>query len=131
MVDFLALITVAQRLISENGRAISLLGFNETPADVNRPYEGPSDTTDTPSNQLDLNAVFVLPGQAGLGLGLDSVVQDLLKRSEQVAMVSPGATADLKIYQQITDGSDQWTINEVHELKPGNELVLGFLGVRQ
>lgn len=129
MPDFYArLIVTAQRILASRGREVTLVSFNETPQNAAQPWKGPVDARGTPAAQLVVNAAFVPPSSQIL-LGLDTVVTDLLKRSEQICIVAPGATADLKIYQSISDGGQFWTIDEINELKPGNSVVLGFIGV--
>ena len=131
MVDTAPLIAVAQRLIQENGRQISLIQFNSTPQDANRPWRGPSaDPRATPDSTLSLFAAFVPPSGAR-ELGLRYVSETLLKRAEQIAIISPGANVDLSIFQEILDTGVYYKMDVLDVLKPGSATVLAFLGVRR
>lgn len=128
VVDSLRVIETAQRLIKKDGRAISLVRFNETPQNEAQPWLGPSDPR-SGETKLAVDAVFVPPGSVGLRLGLAITSEDLLKNSEQIAITSPGATVDLAVYQEIEDGATRWKITNAEVLKPGNAVLLAFIGV--
>ena len=130
MVDTTAIIETAQRLITENGRSVTFVQFDSTPGDAAKPWNGPTDPRATPDSTLTVDAVFVPPSSAS-SLGLKDEVNDLVKRSEQIMIVSPGAAADLSIYQEVTDGGEQWKIVGVETLKPGASVMLNYVGVRR
>ncbi len=128
MVDFAALTVTAQRLISENGRSITLVSFDDTLQNPSRPWLGPADPRATPASTLVVDAVFVPPsGAAALGLSLQTV--DLLKNAEQVAIISPGVDVGLEPFQEIIDGTTRWKIMMTEVLRPASQTVLAFLGV--
>ena len=130
MVDFTEIITVAQELITENGRSITLVAFNSTPQDPARPWLGPTDPRAKPDSTLTLDAVFVHPSSA-TALGLSQSGFDLLKTAEQIAIASPGATADLSVFQEVIDGTTRWKIEKIETLRPGREVVLAFIAVKR
>lgn len=130
MVETASVIATAQRLITANGRSVTFVEFNSTPGDVAKPWNGPTNPRTTPDSTLTVDAVFVPPSSAA-SLGLKAETSDLMKRSEQVMIVSPGASADLSIYQEIIDGSDRWKIVGTETLKPGDDVLLNYVGVRR
>ncbi len=129
-IDVTALIATAQRLITENGRSVTFIEFNSTPAEADKPWNGPTDPRATPDSTAAHDAVFVEPSSA-VKLGLSSEASDLIKRSDQIMIVSPGAAVDLRIYQEVDDDSQRWKITAVEILKPGSSTMLAFVGVRR
>lgn len=130
MVDFAPLIVTAQRLIGENGRSVTLVEFDSTLSDAARPWLGPADPRTVPDSSLVLDAVFVEPS-SGVSLGLALETDDLIKNSDQIMIVSAGAAVDLTVFGEVIDGSTRWKIETIKILKPGSEIVLGFVGVRR
>lgn len=130
MVDLAPIIATAQRLITENGRSVTLVQLDKDPPDTDKPWAGPTDPRAVPEATLTLDAVFVEPSSA-TRLGLSSDASELVKRSTQILIVSPGASADLTIYTEVTDGSIIWKITTVEVLKPGSSVALGFIGVKR
>lgn len=129
--DYSGNIATAQRLITKFGRAITLVQFNDTETDIAKPWEGNTAPRTVPDATLAIDAVFVFPtGLLNLGLGADQ--RSLLARSEQICILSPGATADISIYQEIIDTDlSRWTIQTTEQLKPANDTVLAYLGLRR
>jgi len=130
MVDFVPLIATAQRLITENGRSVTLVKLNSTPAVASQPWKGAADPRAVPAATLVLDAVFVEPSSA-VRLGLSAETSDMIKRSDQIMIISPGASEDVTLYHEVTDGSTNWKIGAVEVLRPGAEIVLAFIGVRR
>ena len=129
MVDYTKLITTTQRLISASGRSVTLVEFDSTLADPNKPWNGATDPRTAPDSTLDVDAVFVEP-QSALRLGLLFLTDDLLKRAEQIMLISPGAAVDLSIFNEVIDSdSSRWKIIDSRILKPGDDVVLTYLTV--
>ena len=130
MVEYADFISTAQELITEFGRSITLVQFDGIPATPAQPWKGATDPRAAPTASLILDAVFVEPASA-VKLGLAAESSDLIKRSEQILMVSPGADADVQIYHEVIDNHENWKIQGVTILRPGAEVVLAFIGVKQ
>ena len=130
--DYSTNIATAQALITQFGRSITLVQFNDTITDSDKPWDGvnPTDPRGTPDATLVLDAVFVFPTGL-LKLGLGSEEERLLKRYEQICIIAPGAANDPRDYQEIIDGSDRWKIEMVQVLKPANDIVLAYLGLKK
>ncbi len=129
--DYTRNIATAQRLITKFGRAVTLVAFDEAPADVSKPWQGAADARAT-GTTVALDAAFVQPGGDALELGFSTEIVDLMKRSEQLLIVSLGATADLTIYEEVIDTDlSRWKITGIQTLKPGTDVILGFIGVKR
>ena len=79
-------------------------------------------------NSLSIDAAFVPPSGASQ-LGLSTEVTDLLRRSEQILIVSPGTTVDLRGYNELIDNGVRYKVDMMETLKPGDDIVLNFIGV--
>lgn len=130
MVDAVKVIATAQRLIAKHGRAVTLLQLDSTPPDPSKPWNGPPDPRATPDDTLDLIAVFVEPSSA-VRLGLSAQESDLVKRSDQILIVSPGAAEDVRRFHEVIDTGESWKIEIVEILRPAEEILLAFIGVRR
>ncbi len=130
MVEYADFITTAQELITEFGRRITLVQFDGIPATPSQPWKGANDPRAAPTASLILDAVFVEP-QDAVKLGLAAESSDLIKRSEQILILSPGAAVDVRVYHEVIDDNENWKIQGVAVLRPGKEVVLAFIGVKQ
>ncbi len=130
MVDFVGLTATAQRLISENGRSVTLLQFDSDPADADQPWDGAADIRTDPDDTLTLDAVFVSPSGAP-SLGFIAVTSDLIKLAEQIIIISPGASRDVTGFQEVDDGGTNWKITAVEVLRPAADVVLAYMGLKR
>ena len=128
MVDTAAAISTAQRLIAADGRTVRLIRYNEVPTETAKPWNGPGDPRKVPRSILDISAVFVSPESASR-LGMSTMVDDVLKRTSQVLIVSAGAAVDLLQYDEVYDDEKYWKIQTIETLKPGDEIILTFIGI--
>jgi hypothetical protein len=129
--SYTANIATAQRLVTKFGRSVTLVEYDSTLADVAKPWDGPADARTAPDTALVLDAVFVQPGGSSEQLGIASFSEDLLSEMEQILIVSPGAAIDLSTFHAVLDGTTYWKIVRTESLKPGPDLVLGFIGVKR
>lgn len=131
MVNYSRLATTAARLIQSNGRSITFCKLNETPTDPTKPWYGPGDGEET---LLALNGVFVPPNtvrQFGLSaLGEGTEFKDLIAFSEQVIITAQGDN-DLREYTSVIDRNDRWGIIGLQVLRPGDDSIIAFVGVRR
>ncbi len=125
MADHGKFAALATRLITKNGRLITMQRLSSTAADPNKPWNGPGAPT-VASAVPNVPAVFVPPGG---GLGRDIVTEDLLQRVEQVALIAP-LQEGLETMHRIIDTDGQaWKIDWVQVLKPADKTVLYVVGV--
>ena len=120
----------AERLILESGRSITLVRPSETPIDATKPWNGSQSSEETltlPGVQLLPNAVRVF-GLSALGDATE--LRGLLELNERVYIVFQG-TADISTFNFVRDGGIDYQIQGTQELKPGDVILLGFIGVRR
>lgn len=138
--DYSRAIATADRLVRRFGRNITLKAWSRTPANSARPWLGAAATTGAPPNEvpnvaeLDLVGVFVPPGAVRIfnltALGEATEMVDLIAFSEQIIITYPGQS-DIRQYKTVNDGTADWGVTSIQVLKPANEQVLAFIGVRR
>lgn len=129
-VDYDKMALVAERLVTENGRTISLIRQGETPTDTAKPWNGSSGVetvVDVPGIQLLPNAVRVFGLSA---LGDAGKLDGLISISELVYVIFQGEE-DLKQFTFVRDGGVDYQIEATQALKPANKTLLGFVVVRR
>lgn len=127
--DYQPIIDTATELLTEFGRSIVVQRLDQTASDAARPWRGPADTTAGFAATVDTVAAAVPPSSAKQ-LGLSSVPADQLARIEQILIVAPTAVS-LTEFDQVADGGESWEIEFVEELKPADDTLLSFVGVRR
>jgi hypothetical protein len=113
----------ALRLLTENGRAVTLVKYSTESADPNRPWRGAEGIPDT---TITVTAVFTDPvSEKDLG-SAEVMSQGGIKRGEQIAFMAAsenldanGVPLDLTLYDQMIDGGRAYTMVEIHTLSPG------------
>ncbi len=135
MVDFTALSRTAQRLIANTpGRQVTLLQFDNVPADTNEPWKG-SGTTRTNAVQSQQIAVFV-PASGNPILGKRVAVNEAVAGTVQIMLIAPGpeSAVDLSDFNAVRDSDgSEWKITFVDVLAPSdiNLKVLYQIGVKR
>ncbi len=124
--DYTESVQLAQELIAENGRYVTLQMLAATAADAAKPWKGAG--TPTVAQTKAVPAVFV--PASGSGLGRDIVKEELLDRVEQVALVAP-TDVSLEGFHVILDDGVRWNIDWAQVLKPGATVVLYVFGVKR
>ncbi len=128
MVDLAPILVIARALVAENGRIVTFIAHNITLNDATQPWEGPSDARTAPSKTAKMDAVFFNPGERDR-LGKTLVSEDLFSRSQQIMMVLPAASVDLKGFQEVLDEGIYWKIMGMEIFKPGKTVALAYVGV--
>lgn len=127
MVDLAPIILIAQTLITENGREVTFIQHSDTLEFDAQPWEGPADARTAPASIAKMDAVFFNPSEAAkLGISFES--PDLLKRAEQIMMVSPG-TVDIRLFQEVLDENVYWKILGAEIFKPGKLVAIAYVAV--
>ena len=130
--DYTGLANDALQLVTDFGRSVTFIKFDQTPADAAKPWRGDLTPRDTPSASTVILAVFAHPSSA-TQLGLTVLESDFTGRQSQIVMIAPGAT-DLTAYEtydEIKDGSIRWKITRTELLKPGATKMLYFFFVER
>lgn len=125
--DYSKFVLLAQEKIGDTGRAIKVQKLSATPADAAKPWKGPA--SPTVATEVDTVGTF-LEIFSFLKLGLEVIDENLLKRVDQVVLI-PQVSTDIKEYDTIVDGSVTWKIDWVRLLKPGDTILLYWVGVKR
>jgi hypothetical protein len=125
--DYSRAVATAQRLIARYGRLVALQGVSAGPADANNPLAGPGASPDPIQG---ISAAFVDPASLR-ALGISARMSSLFAACTQIALVAPVSGlpgfGDMKF---LTDSDNsEWKINVIDTLKPGETIVLYFIGV--
>ena len=123
--DVTSPLKTAIRLIEKYGREVTLIRFDQTPADGLKPWAGPADPRATPDETVTIPAAFVEPTSLS-SMGITTVDDDLLKRLDKVCLIAPavGSSYDLSTFNEIIDDGTNHKIFRVSTLKPGNTVLL-------
>jgi hypothetical protein len=125
--DYAEVLVIAQELVTEFGKAVTLRRLNATPPDPDMPWRGPVDPRAVPAETLAVDAVFVEPSSQQM-LGVNTQQLDWLKRAQQLAIVA--SSADLSVFQELVDtDSSVWRVVGVSTLNPGGTRLLHYVGV--
>ena len=137
-VDYDALALIAENLIKDNGRQITMFAEPRTKADTARPWRGPITDVADPDYvapaELPIFGVFAPPNQvrifnlSSLGKGTEFI--DMLAFSEQIIIAYP-QEVDLTPYNAVLDDGSKWGVTAYQQFKPGPKLLLTFIGVRR
>jgi len=116
MVDYVRLQSVAQKLINENGRSMTLNRLSITSADANKPWRG---TDNILEDTVDLIGVFVETKT--------SIIDGTLLKEDEKSVLANAIDSqgkDLTLFNRLIDGSDESTITKVNPLRPGDLVMM-------
>jgi hypothetical protein len=130
-VDYAALAATARALVEANGRQVTLRRLEDAPSDVSKPWRGaanpasPADATATPFG-------VAVPPSSATALGMSTQDNDLVKRSQQIFIITPaeGETQDYSTFHELVDDDGEpYRIVGVEKLRPAQVTLLYFVGV--
>jgi len=129
-VDYAALAVTARALVEANGRQVTLRKLATTPADAGKPWRGATDPASPAAATATPYGVAVPPSSA-TSLGMSTQDNDLVKRSEQIFIITPveGETNDYSEMTELVDGGEPYRIIGVEKLRPATVTLLYFIGV--
>jgi len=122
--DYAELATLAQELIDDAGRDVTIVRFKQSANDSAKPWQGPGSPTTVPNATATVKAVM-----AAQGLGFKGMDQDLMKKAEQFCLVGPTAGFDLATANAVIDGSTHWRVLFIEMLKPADTVLLYIMGL--
>lgn len=125
--DYTAMAAMAQEMVDDNGRTVTMIRWKQAPADASKPWEGPDDPRGTPDATDTVVGCFV--PLSGSGLAKETIDGDALKRTREVCLIGPGAGFDLATANEMIDGSVHKRITFVQTLKPADTVLLYYVGV--
>lgn len=121
-----------KRLVAKHGREMTFNRRDRAPGDSAKPWNGPADVSEDPAATADLAAISVEPSSA-VKLGIATENSDMVKKSSEILIVAPGAdfTEDLSTFDEVVDDNEIYRITAVEKLKPGDQTILYFVGVKR
>lgn len=129
-IDMVKMAKVANSLVVANGRVVHFIKHNTTPADGEKPWNGPADARAAPLQDYPATAVFCEPHSL-VSLGITTKDSDLFKKSTQIAICAPNDEANqLETFDEVLDEDGQyWRITAVEKLRPASRTLCYFVGV--
>ena len=112
----------ALRLLTDNGRTVTLVKYDTDPDDPNKPWKGAEGVT-----TITATAVFTDP-VSEKDLGSSEAIGDVhsVKQGQQIAFLAAsenldenGLPVDLSEYDQLIDRGLAYRMIEIHTLSPG------------
>lgn len=116
MVDFVRLANTAKRLIDANGRSLTVNQKSTTSSDSNRPWgattEANADTLTSIGLEFENNKSFI--------------TGEVIKAEEKSFLFNAidSTNKDLTLFDELVDGTENYVISRVNELKPGSVILL-------
>lgn len=125
--DYSRPLATAQRLIARFGRVVALQGVSTGPADPSKPLRGPAPP---PAPITGIPAAFVQPSSLNT-LGFGANIIELFAACSQIALISPiGSHSTFDGMKFLIDYDNSvWAIKHIETLKPGETVILHFIGV--
>jgi len=128
VVDYVKLAATALRLVTNNGKSITIAKLGTTPSDVAKPWRGPADQRSPYADSETVMAVEV--PLAGLGKMISK--SDIPDGVKDFYLVAPGLTTPaLNDFDELVDGSTTYRIVSVNVLKPADVVLLYAIGVQK
>lgn len=121
MADFVKLARTAQRLITKNGRSMTLAKESITPRDPSKPWSG-SDCGTT-----EITAVVAVTQYSE-----DEVDGDRIRRGDRQAWVAPPSSGErIEDFDYVIDGDRRWSIQDVLVIEPAETVVAYRMQLRR
>jgi hypothetical protein len=131
MVNYTNFRNLAERLIEENGRTLTLVKLDEgNPVDVAEPWRA---STEADEISFDVLGVFIKYEK-------DAIDGEFIMQGDKQVLIAAksvedesGSAAEIAIedYEEIVDGGQRWRIMDVDLIEPGPSRVLYDLQVRK
>lgn len=126
MVDYNLAAKNAKALLKRYGRTLQFVRFNETPADTNKPWNGPGQNGQTIVN---IQGIAIDPiGQRQLGSRV--TVDDLITENATLFLVANDGN-DLSVFSEVIDGNEKFGIVLIDTLKPGEIPLISYVWVKR
>ena len=125
-VDYTEYVDLADELISEHGRSITVLKSGGDPVDADMPWRGrdASYNSEAPASEDDAIGVFLRYRERDLGGDI--------KRGDKMLLVAAKDQDDLSKHDGVRDSDDSvWRIIDEEIIKPGDTTLLYIFQVRQ
>lgn len=130
MVDFVSFQNLAERLIEENGRTISLVRRDQANfTDPNKPWRG---STDVDEITVVVKGVFIEYEKMDFdGSLVRRGDKRLLVAAKSVTDESSASNLKIEDYDEVLDGGTRWKIITAELIEPGDLRIMFDIQVRQ
>lgn len=131
--DYAEFQVLAAELFTEFGRSVVLNKIDTTPADSSKPWRGPTDIAASPDDTAAVDGVF-LDTISSRYLGLTIERQEGDKGEQKLVLIATNAapTKDLRLFNELVDGSTRYYIQALNVLQPGDEeIFIAFKAVQR
>ena len=125
MADHARFVSLANKLIAKQGRAVGLYKIDKTATDPDTPWKG-SGGQQARIGTGDVFAVYV--PVAGSELGIEFIDKELLRNCDEVCLIG-GSDLPFNTAEIIKDNGVDWKVNWIRELKPADKSILVAYGV--
>jgi hypothetical protein len=124
MADYVKFAETAKRLIEKNGRTLTLVKADRAPADAAKPWNGPAE----PGAPVRVDGKGVQWDYKLTEIGGDTV-----KQGDKRFLFATNSFQghDLKTFNFVIDGTDEWSIANAEIVKPGDTEIIAILQVRK
>lgn len=130
MVDYVKLAATTVRLITKNGKTISLKKLSTTAADPAKPWRGPADGRAPYALEKDCKAVEVGTSTRVSDYGGMISKSDIPDTVTDIFLVAPPADAsELDDFDELLCDGTMYHIEKIIRLKPGAIVLLYVIGV--
>jgi len=118
-------IDLAKKLINKNGRPINLLQETKTTPDATKPWRAVNVKSTLPLNGV--KAVFI-------DYSINEIGGGLIKRGDKKCLIASDDVAiqkaDIRNYDLVIDGAEEWVIKNMTVLRPGDQVLMYTLQLR-
>jgi hypothetical protein len=123
-----SMVATAQEMMSEFGREVLLTREDLMPTDASKPWKG---TSGVPVTQP-IMAIVIPPAAVRIwglaALGDANKFEDLLIKSQKLLIMCPG-TIDITQFSSVTDEGKEYGVTAFQILKPGDTVILAYVGI--
>lgn len=126
MVDYIKLAATALRLVTKNGKTITVTKLNTTASDPSKPWRGAADPRSPAAATETVKAVEVAPGSLGKLVSKGDIPDNI----ETTFMVAPElTTAVLDDFDEVTSAGTIYRIEKIVKVAPANVVMLYIIMV--
>lgn len=123
-IDYVALLGTVRTLIAQNGRSVTFVRLDRSPADVNKPWRSSPDPRAVPDATVAVDVVQADPTSLE-ELGFKAEADEAIDRDELTYIAAPPAGGQLlDTYDEVLDGTERFKITRMDVLKPAATVML-------
>lgn len=126
MVDYVKLAATALRLVTKNGKTVTVTKLNTTASDADKPWRGAADPRGPAAATESVKAVEVAPASLGKLISKGDIPANV----ETAFMIAPElTTAVLDDFDELTSDGTIYSIEKIIKIKPADVVMLYIIMV--